>query len=129
MIRTVCVPVSVGELLDKVSILNIKRVMISDAAKIAIVKKELLELMDMAKPFLALPEVEEMYDRLLVVNKSLWDVEDELRRFELDKKFDEEFVIKARSVYHLNDRRYQIKNEINVKTGSNIGEVKQYVEY
>ena len=129
MIKTVCVPVSVGELLDKVSILNIKRVMISDAAKIAIVKKELLELMDMAKPFLALPEVEEMYDRLLVVNKSLWDVEDELRRLEVDKKFDEEFIGKARSVYHLNDRRYQIKNEINVKTGSNIGEVKQYVEY
>lgn len=103
--------------------------MINDPAKIAIVKKELLELMDMARPFLSLPEVEEMYDRLLIVNKSLWDIEDELRKLEADKKFDEEFIGKARSVYHLNDRRYQIKNEINLKTGSNIGEVKQYVEY
>lgn len=103
--------------------------MISDSAKIAIVKKELIELMDMAKPFLSLPEVEELYDRLLMVNKNLWDVEDELRKLEAEKKFDEDFIVKARSVYHLNDRRYAIKNEINLKTNSQIGEVKQYVEY
>ena len=129
MSKTVCVPVSIGELLDKITILNIKRVMVSDLEKVANVKRELVELMDMGKVFLDQPEVEKLYDRLMVVNKNLWDVEDQLRKMELDKKFDEDFILKARSVYQLNDRRYQIKNEINILLGSNIFEVKQYVDY
>jgi hypothetical protein len=129
MSKTVCVPVSIGELLDKITILNIKRVMVSDLEKVANVKRELMELMDMGSTFLSQPKVEELYDRLMVVNKNLWDVEDQLRKMELEKKFDEDFILKARSVYQLNDRRYQIKNEINILLGSDILEVKQYVDY
>jgi hypothetical protein len=129
MSKTVCVPVSIGELLDKITILNIKRVMVSDLEKVANVKRELVELMDMGSTFLSQPKVEELYDRLMVVNKNLWDVEDQLRKMELEKKFDEDFILKARSVYQLNDRRYQIKNEINILLGSDILEVKQYVDY
>lgn len=120
---------SIGELLDKITILNIKRVMVSDLEKVANVKRELMELMDMGSTFLSQPKVEELYDRLMVVNKNLWDVEDQLRKMELEKKFDEDFILKARSVYQLNDRRYQIKNEINILLGSDILEVKQYVDY
>jgi predicted nuclease with TOPRIM domain len=129
MTETVCIPVSVGELIDKISILNVKRVMISDLQKVEIVKKELIELMDMASPYLQTKEVEDLYDQLIIVNKNLWDVEDELRHLESEKKFDEEFVGKARSVYYLNDRRYELKNSINVITNSKISEVKQHVEY
>jgi hypothetical protein len=129
MSKTVCVPVSIGELLDKITILNIKRVMMSDLEKVGYVKRELVELMDMGKAFLDQPEVEKLYDRLMVVNKNLWDVEDQLRRMELEKKFDEDFILKARSVYNLNDRRYDIKNEINYLLGSTIIEVKEYVNY
>jgi len=129
MSKTVCVPVSIGELLDKITILNIKRVMVSDLEKVANVKRELIELMDMGSTFLSQPKVEELYDRLMVVNKNLWDVEDQLRKMELEKKFDEDFILKARSVYQLNDRRYQIKNEINILLGSDILDVKQYVDY
>lgn len=129
MAKVIWIPGSVGELLDKVSILNIKRVMISDTEKLTMVKDELQELMDVAHPFLQNKEVEEIYDLLLMVNKNLWDVEDVLRKMEADKKFDEEFIAKARSVYFLNDRRFELKNKINSVMGSRINEVKQYVQY
>jgi nicotinamide riboside kinase len=129
MAKVIWIPGSVGELLDKVSILNIKRVMISDTEKLTMVKDELQELMDVAHPFLQNKEVEEIYDLLLMVNKNLWDVEDVLRKMEADKKFDEEFIAKARSVYFLNDRRFELKNKINNVMGSRINEVKQYVQY
>jgi nicotinamide riboside kinase len=129
MAKVIWIPGSVGELLDKVSILNIKRVMISDTEKLAMVKDELQELMDVATPFLENKEVEELYDLLLMVNKNLWDVEDVLRKMEADKQFDEEFIAKARSVYFLNDRRFELKSKINAAMGSRINEVKQYVQY
>ena len=129
MAKVIWIPGSVGELLDKVSILNIKRVMISDTEKLTMVKDELQELMDVAHPFLQNKEVEEIYDLLLMVNKNLWDVEDVLRKMEADKKFDEEFIAKARSVYFLNDRRFELKSKINNVMGSRINEVKQYVQY
>lgn len=129
MAKVIWIPGSVGELLDKVSILNIKRVMITDTEKLTMVKDELRELMDVARPFLENKDVEELYDLLLMVNKNLWDVEDDLRKMETDKKFDEEFIAKARSVYFLNDRRFELKSKINVAMGSRINEVKQYVQY
>jgi len=129
MEKTIYIPVSVGELLDKVSILSIKRDMISDADKLSKVKIELNQLMDLARPILQDDELERLYDNLLIVNKDLWDVEDVLRRMEADKKFDEQFIAKARSVYFLNDRRFELKNKINTVMGSEINEVKQYVNY
>jgi len=129
MEKTIYIPVSVGELLDKVSILSIKRDMISDADKLSKVKIELNQLMDLTRPILQDDELERLYDNLLLVNKDLWDVEDVLRRMEADKKFDEQFIAKARSVYFLNDRRFELKNKINNVMGSEINEVKQYVNY
>ena len=129
MAKVIWIPGSIGELLDKVSILNIKRVMITDTEKLVMVKHELQELMDVAHPFLENKDVEELYDLLLMVNKNLWDVEDVLRKMEADKKFDEEFIAKARSVYFLNDRRFELKSKINTVMGSRINEVKQYVQY
>jgi hypothetical protein len=129
MEKTIYIPVSVGELLDKVSILSIKRDMISDTDKLSKVKIELNQLMDLARPILQDDELERLYDNLLIVNKDLWDVEDVLRRMEADKKFDEQFIAKARSVYFLNDRRFELKNKINTVMGSEINEVKQYVNY
>jgi len=129
MEKTIYIPVSVGELLDKVSILSIKRDMISDSDKLSKVKIELNQLMDLARPILQDDELERLYDNLLIVNKDLWDVEDVLRKMEADKKFDEQFIAKARSVYFLNDRRFELKNKINTVMGSEINEVKQYVNY
>tara|TARA_R110000868_G_scaffold42638_6_gene143930 strand:+ start:3882 stop:4274 length:393 start_codon:yes stop_codon:yes gene_type:complete len=129
MAKVIWIPGSIGELLDKVSILNIKRVMITDTEKLTMVKDELRELMDVARPFLENKDVEELYDLLLMVNKNLWDVEDVLRKMEADEKFDEEFIAKARSVYFLNDRRFELKSKINTVMGSRINEVKQYVQY
>ena len=129
MEKTIYIPVSVGELLDKVSILSIKRDMISDTDKLSKVKIELNQLMDLARPILQDDELERLYDNLLIVNKDLWDVEDVLRKMEADKKFDEQFIAKARSVYFLNDRRFELKNKINTVMGSEINEVKQYVNY
>lgn len=129
MTETVYVPVSVGELIDKISILNIKRIMISDLQKVEIVKKELVELIDIGNLYLQNKEVEDLYDQLVIVNKNLWDVEDELRYLESEKKFDEEFIKKARSVYFLNDKRYELKNRINFTTNSKITEVKEHVKY
>ena len=103
--------------------------MISDADKLSKVKIELNQLMDLTRPILQDDELERLYDNLLLVNKDLWDVEDVLRRMEADKKFDEQFIAKARSVYFLNDRRFELKNKINNVMGSEINEVKQYVNY
>lgn len=129
MENKVLIPGSVGELLDKVSILNIKRVMITDVDKLAMVKKELSILNELSDVYLKNKDVENLYDLLLMVNKNLWDVEDELRKFEAEKRFDEEFISKARSVYMLNDRRHDLKNKINILFNSEIFEVKEYVKY
>jgi hypothetical protein len=129
MTETVCIPVSVGELIDKISILNIKRIMISDLDKMEIVKNELIEMMDTAKWFLQNKEVEKLHDQLVIVNRNLWDAGNDVRHCESLKQFDEEFVGKARSMYFLNDRRHELKNKINSITGSKISEVKEYVDY
>jgi hypothetical protein len=129
MEKRLCIPGSVGELLDKVSILNIKRVMINDVSKLVIVKKEILIMSELAQPYLKNKEVEDLYDLLLMVNRNLWEVEDILRKFEAYEKFDEEFVAKARSVYMLNDRRHELKNKIDSLLHSDIFEVKEYVNY
>lgn len=103
--------------------------MISDLEKIKHVKTEIIELMDVAKPYFQIEGVEDAFDLLSVVNKNLWDVEDHIRRLESEEKFDGDFIQKARSIYRLNDRRHDIKNKINILANSKITEVKEYVEY
>lgn len=103
--------------------------MISDLEKVKHIKNEIIELMDVAKPYYEIEGVEDAFDVLTIVNKNLWDVEDSIRRFESQQVFDDEFIKLARSVYRLNDRRYEVKNKINMLTNSQITEVKSYVEY
>jgi hypothetical protein len=129
MITTVKIPVSIGELLDKMTILQIKKQMITDNDKLNVVKKELKQLMDVGRDFLDKSELSIIYNKLMIVNKNLWDVEDELRKMEADKRFDDDFIYKARCVYFLNDERHKLKSEVNKLTGSEINEVKQYVDY
>lgn len=125
----VTIPVSVGELIDKISILQIKKGNVKDESKVAKVEKELISLLKLASAFLAKDSISVLYEDLMGVNSQLWTVEDKLRRLEKEHKFDEEFISLARSVYHLNDERFSLKNKINVLTDSDIQEVKQYIDY
>jgi hypothetical protein len=74
-------------------------------------------------------EIEFIYEKLILVNTNLWDIEDQLRVLEKEKKFDSEFIALARKVYFTNDERFRLKNEINLLTSSEIREVKDYVKY
>jgi hypothetical protein len=125
----VIIPVSVGELIDKISILQIKKSKITDDTKLAKVEKELSGLFKIAGPFLINDSISVLYEDLIGVNSQLWNVEDKLRVLEKEHRFEGEFVSLARSVYHLNDERFNIKNKINVLTDSDIQEVKQYIDY
>jgi hypothetical protein len=116
------VPVSIGEVLDKISILEIKSERIDDHNKLANVRRELEVLVQAAQGF----RVPELEAKLKEVNSELWDVEDALRDAEDEQEFGEGFVSLARSVYRLNDFRAELKRQINVVTGSILIEEKSY---
>ena len=124
----ITIPVSVGELIDKYSILQIKRSKVS-GTKLENVQNEIQALISYVRPYLIIEGINRLYEDLIGVNTQLWDVEDELRRLEHKKQFDDKFIELARSVYYLNDERFNIKNKINVLTDSDIQEVKQYIDY
>lgn len=113
---------SVGEVLDKISILQIKSERITDASKLANVRKELEHLTDAARGWRS-PALEES---LKIVNRHLWEIEDRLREKEKRQEFDAEFIELARAVYITNDRRAEIKRRINEITGSALVEEKSY---
>jgi hypothetical protein len=120
------VPISAGELLDKLSILSIKSVKVTDVIKLKDVNKERGILKETAK-FDSLPiPVLNIYLHLIYVNTTLWDIEDKLREKEKLKEFDEEFILLARMVYTNNDLRFEYKSQINILLNSDIVEVKQY---
>jgi hypothetical protein len=123
------VPVSVGELIDKLSILQVKKLKIANPERLKYVSEEYELLYNESEVYLQLSEVKSMYDSLIEVNSALWDVEDKLRVFESEKKFDEEFIELSRKVYYTNDERFRLKNEINLITFSKIREVKDYKPY
>jgi predicted nuclease with TOPRIM domain len=123
------IPVSVGEVVDKISILQIKMSKIKDPSKLETVSKELRLLVDISQEWLVRYDLDDLLAQLKHVNGELWDVEDKLRIMERDKRFDEEFVALARAVYHLNDKRFSLKNEVNQMVNSTIKEVKDYVNY
>jgi hypothetical protein len=125
----VTIPVSVGELIDKISILQIKKSKIRDESKLIKIEKELSHLYKMAGQFLVNDSISVLYEDLLGVNSQLWTVEDRLRELEKEKRFEGEFISLARSVYHLNDERFNIKNKINILLDSEIQEVKHYIDY
>lgn len=121
---------SVGELLDKVTILQIKAERISDQAKLENINKELRVLTALweASPY-SQSDLNENIQALKEVNEALWDIEDRIRDKEKDQNFDQEFIELARSVYFTNDKRAEIKKTINTKTGSELVEEKSYSDY
>jgi Family of unknown function (DUF6165) len=125
----ISVPVSVGEMIDKLSILQVKKTKVKDETKLEFINKEFELLYNLSSSYLDNVEIESIYHELVKVNSKLWDVEDELRIFERDHKFDDEFVTLARKVYFTNDERFRLKNEINLISNSEIREVKDYVKY
>ena len=125
----VTIPVSIGELIDKLSILHVKSIKITNEEKLVLVNKEFELLYNLSSVYLNSSEIELLYHQLCNINEKLWDVEDKLRVFESEKKFDQEFIELARKVYYTNDERFRLKNEINLITLSKIREVKDYKPY
>ena len=122
--------ISVGELLDKISILEIKQKNLKDNEKIKIVSKELESLNNTLKNDVQFTdEIRSHYEELKKINSKLWDIEDGKRDCERNKDFGDKFIQLARSVYVENDQRAKIKNKINELSGSNISEVKSYDKY
>jgi DNA-binding GntR family transcriptional regulator len=123
-------PISIGELIDKITILEIKSVHIDDAAKLVNVRKE-LDLLNATWAAHAASKVDIAAERaqLKAVNEALWDIEDHIRLKEKAQAFDAEFIELARSVYFRNDVRAKVKREINVKLGSTLIEEKSYQDY
>lgn len=124
----ITIPVSVGELIDKYTILQIKRSKVS-ADKLEKVEHEAKQLLPLVGKFIAIDSISRLYEDLIGVNLQLWNVEDEIRKLEKDKDFGDKFIELARAVYHLNDERFVVKNKINMLTDSDIQEVKQYIDY
>lgn len=127
----ILIPVSIGELIDKITILEIKS---SKFPKNECVLNELDLLSEIAQKVtnslvLCEDSINELICDLKFMNYNLWEIEDRLREFEKEKLFNEEFIELARSVYYLNDKRSQLKKEINKRTKSDIQEFKSYSEY
>ena len=119
--------ISAGELIDKITILNIKKEKITNNEKLVEIEKELKSLKDTFNKII-IPDnsLLELMEQLKKINLKLWDIEDEKRNAEKNKKFDERFIDLARNVYKFNDERAKIKLKINNLLGSNIKEVKSY---
>ena len=123
-------PVSYGELIDKITILEIKSRRIADPAKLANVRNE-LELLSAtwANNSASQTDISTERENLLAVNEALWDIEDKIRLKERAHEFDQAFIALARSVYVRNDERAAFKREINLKLGSELVEEKSYQDY
>ena len=122
-------PISIGELMDKISILKIKKKNITDEKKLSFINKELHILLSTLNEAVQDNIINEFLDKLIEVNSKLWKIEDDIRLCESNKKFDQHFVDLARAVYITNDRRSDIKLAINHHFGSTLIEVKSYAKY
>ena len=126
----IIVEVSIGELLDKVSILEIKQEKIKDTEKLKFINNEHSVLKDQLKKNVQSDEkLEKLYQSLKEINYKLWLIEDEKRLCEKKKDFGEKFIKLSRDVHFLNDDRATLKLEINNHTGSKIKEIKEYTKY
>tara|TARA_B000000609_G_C24177108_1_gene354887 strand:- start:1244 stop:1630 length:387 start_codon:yes stop_codon:yes gene_type:complete len=124
------IPASIGELFDKITILEIKKSKIKDENKLIFINKELNLLKKVVKSKkINTRSLSSLVKKLKNVNLKLWNVEDKLRKFEKNKQFSKDFINYARKVYYTNDKRAILKNEINLKTNSIISEVKSYEKY
>ena len=126
----IIVEVSIGELLDKISILEIKQEKIKDPEKLKFIQDEHAVLKDqLNKNVKSNDEIEELFLSLKEINAKLWVIEDDKRLCEKEKDFTERFIKLSRDVHFLNDDRAKIKLEINNLTGSKIKEIKEYTSY
>ena len=122
-------PISVGELMDKISILKIKKKNITDEKKLLFINEELQLLSSTLNAVVQDNKINEFLDKLIEVNSKLWKIEDDIRLCERDKKFNQHFIDLAREVYITNDKRADIKLAINNHFGSTLVEVKSYIKY
>lgn len=126
----IMIPISCGELIDKITILEIKSQKITDSDKLKNVHQELDEL---NRAWLALEpsnvDINDLRQQLRAVNESLWNIEDDIRKKDLRGEFDNEYIELARSVYFKNDARAEHKRAINLRLGSKLIEEKCYVDY
>jgi hypothetical protein len=126
MSKLVYAPVSVGELFDKYTILQIKELKITDQLKLESVIKEI----EFLKPFIDEHKVDfEIVSELSQANLLLWNIEDRIREKERYKEFDDEFIQLARNIYITNDKRSQTKNKINALLNSSLTDIKSYEKY
>ena len=126
----ILVEVSVGELLDKISILEIKKEKISDPESIKFIEKEYLILKEqLNKNVKSDKKLEEFFNNLKKTNLKLWSIENDKRMCEKNSDFGEKFIKLSREIHFLNDDRSKVKLEINKYTGSQIREIKQYTNY
>ena len=128
--KPVLVPCSIGELIDKITILQIKNERIADAAKRVNVAAELEQLQMARREFVSeTPELHRLLDELKTANMALWEIEDDIRDCERHGDFGPKFIELARSVYKTNDRRAALKRQINEVSGSALVEEKSYADY
>ena len=126
----IIVEVSIGELLDKISILEIKKQKIKDPEKLRFISNEHLILKDQLNNNVKSDEkLEKLFQELKDINAKLWKIEDDKRECEKNKDFGDEFIKLSRDVHFLNDDRAKIKLEMNDHTGSSIKEIKEYTSY
>ena len=126
----IMIEVSVGELLDKISILEIKQDKIKDLEKLKFIKEEYSILNDQLNKYVKSDEkLSNFFSSLKNINAKLWVIEDEKRQCEKDQNFTDKFIRLSRDVHFLNDERAKIKLEINDYTGSRVKEIKEYTKY
>jgi hypothetical protein len=121
------IEVSNGEIIDKLTIIQIKLERIKDEAKLINLQKEYNELSDVSSSIISASDA--LYRSLYEINCELWDIEDHIRDLERKKDFGDDFIATARAVYVKNDRRSEIKRAINIKTSSGLIEEKSYENY
>jgi len=128
--KEILIPISPGELLDKITILRIKSARISDPEKLVNIRKE-LEMLDNIWNQSVTPDatITQLTEELTSINEALWDIEDDIRDEERQKRFGDRFIELARSVYVTNDRRAEAKKQVNLHLGSDIVEEKSYQDY
>lgn len=127
MPNSVSIPVSIGDLYDRISILEIKMELINDEQKVRNVELELRLLLDVAASLPPLDETSlDLRRKLKAVNRTIWDAEERIREVDKARAYDSEFVTVARTIHHNNDRRAEIKRRLNLLAGSTIVEEKSY---
>lgn len=129
MTKKIFAEISIGELLDKISILEIKLKKIKEKKKLVFIKKEYKILNQLKKKCKLKKEINILYKSLREINNKLWNIENKIRKHEYLNKFDKNFINLARKVYITNDKRSEIKLKINSFTKSNIMEMKSYSKY